>query len=151
MGKISGWRVIAGGLLAGLVLFFEQGFVHMQLLHDAGVELAKAGILRADYETGPAVKVQAILDLATGILVAWLYAAVRPRLGAGLQTAILTGLVVWLLAFFQSYAPQALWTPRLAPGAVLGGLGDLFGLLVGSAIAGWVYSESGDGGGRQKK
>ena len=149
MGKISGWRVIAGGVLAGLVLFFEQGYVHMMLLHDAGVELAKAGILRADFETGPAVKIQCILDLGTGILLAWLYAAIRPRLGAGLQTAIMTGLAVWLLLFFQAFVPNALWTPRLAPGAVYAALGDFFGLTVGAAIAGWVYSEHGGEGSRK--
>jgi hypothetical protein len=151
MGKMSGWRIVAGGVLAGLILFFEQGFVHMVLLKDAAAELVKLGMLRPDFDTGPAVKIQCILDLLTGVLVAWFYAAVRPRLGAGLATAILAGFAVWLLLFLQSSVPQALWTPKLAPGAELAALGDLFGLVIGSAVAGWVYSESSDGGGRSKK
>jgi len=151
MGKISGWRIVAGGLLAGLILFFEQGYVHMMLLKDFGLEMVKFGLLRADFETGPAVKVQCVLDLLTGVLVAWLYAAVRPRLGAGLQTAIITGFVVWTLLFLQSKVPTALWMPRLTPDAQASALGDLFGLVLGAAVAGWVYSEPGDGGSRTKK
>ncbi len=143
MGRISGWRVVAGGLLAGLVLFFEQGLVHMVLLKDVAEELAKAGILRPAADSTTQVKIQCVLDLVTGVVVAWLYAAVRPRLGAGLQTAILTGLVVWVLLFLQSFVPQAMWTPRLAPGAELAALGDLLALLVGASVAAWVYSEPG--------
>lgn len=151
MGKMSGWRIVAGGVLAGLILFFEQGFVHMVLLRDSAAEMVKLGILRPDFETGPAVKIQCVVNLLTGVLVAWFYAAVRPRLGAGLSTAIISGLAVWVLLFLQSSVPAALWTPKLAPGAELGALGDLFGLVVGSAVAGWVYSEPSDGGGRAKK
>ncbi len=35
--------------------------------------------------------------MAFGILVVWLYAAIRPRLGAGAKTAVYAGLAAWAM------------------------------------------------------
>jgi hypothetical protein len=46
----------------------------------------------------PSVKTIIALNvwgLAVGILMVWLYAAIRPRFGAGPRTAICAGLIMW--------------------------------------------------------
>jgi len=44
---------------------------------------------------------------AAGIIAVWLYAAIRPRFGAGLRTAIAAGAAVWLLAYAMKDAMMA--------------------------------------------
>jgi hypothetical protein len=38
-----------------------------------------------------------LLGLATGIALIWVYAAIRPRFGAGVKTAVYAGLAVWVV------------------------------------------------------
>ena len=38
-----------------------------------------------------------LLGLACGIVLIWVYAAIRPRFGAGAKTAVLAGLAVWVV------------------------------------------------------
>ena len=83
-------------------------------------------------------------DLLTGFLIAWLYAAVRPRLGAGLMTAITTGLAVWALLFLQGHIPEYVWIPRFREATVLTSLAGVIQFTVAAAVAGWVYAEAGD-------
>jgi hypothetical protein len=144
MGKISGWRVLAGGILAGLVILIEQGFVSSRLLASVWQDMARGNMVIGMAQAGRAITATVVIDLAIGILIAWLYAAVRPRLGAGLKTALVVGLVAWLMVFLQ-YAAAYAWMPGFRPAVPLSALGDLFGYLVGAAVAGWVYAEKGDG------
>jgi len=144
MGKISGWRVLAGGILAGLIILIEQGLVSSRLLASVWQAMAKEGLVVGMAGAGRAITATLVIDLAVGILIAWLYAAVRPRLGAGLKTAIVVGLVTWLMVFLQ-YAAAYAWMPGFRPAVPLSALGDLFGYLVGAAVAGWVYAERGEG------
>lgn len=153
MGRISTWRVLFGGALAGLVLFGGQGFVHMVLLKDLGEALIKEGVLITPEQakaTG-ALPIMFAVDILTGFLLAWLYAAVRPRLGAGLMTAIVTGLAVWALLLLQGSVPEYVWKPRFRQEAVTVGLANVVLFTVASALAGWIYSEAGDGSGRKRR
>jgi len=144
MGKISGWRVLAGGILAGLVILVEQWFVSTRLLASVWRDMARDNMVIGMAQAGRAVTATVVITLAIGILVAWLYAAIRPRLGAGLKTALVVGLAAWLMVFLQ-YAVAYAWMPAFRPAVPLSALGDLFGYLVGAAVAGWVYAEKGDG------
>jgi hypothetical protein len=149
MGRISAWRVLVGGAFAGVLLWFGHGFVHMVLLRDFGQALMKDGIMidEARMKSSHALATMFLTDLATGFLIAWLYAAVRPRLGAGLMTAIVTGLFVWAVLFLQAHVPEYVWIPRFREATVLGALAGVIQFIVSAAVAGWVYAEPGDGGG----
>lgn len=146
MGKISTWRVLVGGAFAGVLLWFGHGFVHMVLLKDFGSGLVKDGLMIGPEEmkASGALLTMFCTDLLTGFLIAWLYAAVRPRLGAGLMTAITTGLAVWALLFLQAGIPEYVWIPRFREATVLGSLAGVIQFTVAAAVAGWVYAEPGD-------
>ncbi len=40
------------------------------------------------------------MDLFMGILLVWLYAAIRPRFGPGMQTAVYAAIYMWLIGCF---------------------------------------------------
>jgi len=153
MGRISAWRVLLGGALAAVVLFFGQAFVHMNLLKEFGEGLVKDKLMLGPDEaraTG-AIPAMIAVDILTGFLLAWLYAAVRPRLGAGLMTAIVTGLAAWALVFLQAQVPTYVWEPRFRPAMVVEALGNVILYTVAAAATGWVYSEAGDGGAGRRR
>jgi len=82
------------------------------------------------------------LDFVSGIALVWVYAAIRPRFGAGAKTGVIAGLAVW---FFISFlhalgeAPMQLFPQRLyAIGVVVA----LFQLPIAAAIGAYVYKEA---------
>jgi hypothetical protein len=76
-----------------------------------------------------------------GIAAVWIYAAIRPRYGAGPSTAVRAGLAAWALAVFlanlSSYA-LGLFPVRLLVITAVVALGEI---LVATLVGAWVYSE----------
>jgi hypothetical protein len=82
------------------------------------------------------------MGFATGIVGVWLYAAARPRLGAGPTTALQVGLVVWLLAW--AFPSIGMMTQGLYPGGLLL-IGVLWGLVevpLAMVAGAWLYKEA---------
>lgn len=141
MGKINWARVIGGGLLAGLVMNLAEAVLHGAVLGEDTANLYKAlGLTPPD----PANLAKLIvMTFVLGITSVWLYAAIRPRYGAGPMTAICAGLAVWVMAHLWSgvylgagYA--GLITAKLAWLPVAWGLIEApLGTLVGA----WLYRE----------
>ena len=73
-----------------------------------------------------------------GILIVWMYAAMRPRFGAGGRTAVYAGLVAWAFAFLlpnMMNAVTGLYSPRLMLYATFAGIVELVvGALIGCAL-----------------
>ena len=96
MGKINLGRVIMGGLVAGLVIniveFLTNAVLFKQEWHDATVALGKSG----EFTTKQIVGFN-VYGFALGILIVFTYAAIRSRFGAGAQTAMCAGALVWAL------------------------------------------------------
>lgn len=98
MTKINFTRVILGGLAAGIILILGDSLMHTAVL---GEQWTAAMAAQGVAEPGTsAIVFFSILDLIIGIAMVWLYAAIRPRFGAGARTAIVTGLVVWFFGWF---------------------------------------------------
>jgi predicted anti-sigma-YlaC factor YlaD len=95
MGKINVGRVILGGIVAGIVSDILGYLVDGVLLAQrwAG-EMSDLG--RQDFSTNQIIGFN-LLGLASGIALIWVYAAIRPRFGAGAMTAIYAGLAVWFI------------------------------------------------------
>ena len=84
-----------------------------------------------------------LLGIVTGIVAIWIYAAIRPRLGAGLKTAIYAGVVVWILG---TLVPNAsfmyvgdLFSKHLTLYTTLGGLVEV---VVGTIAGAALYKEA---------
>jgi hypothetical protein len=125
MGKINLGRVILGGLVAGIVIDLFEGVLNGVILDkqwaDAMTALGKSSTLSIKQ-----LIAFNVWGLAVGILMIWLYAAMRPRLGAGAKTAILAGLMMWATAYalgsaasiFLHLVPLGLMAIGLAVGLV---------------------------------
>jgi len=146
MGKISLWRVVAGGILAGAVIMgghLAGGYLFaVQIGADRTVMLSVQRLFPLWSH---------IPEFLFGILIAWLYAAIRPRMGAGPRTGIIAGSVAWLAGYMYPWAPLVIAMPKellsiAMPKAWLAGgvaviLWSLAGCVVAGWLAGWVYRE----------
>src|SRR6266849_3466799 len=90
MGKINAGRVVLGGLLTGLVLNAFDFVVNGMWLGDEWNAAMKA--LGKPEMSGSLIVWFVVADFLAGIFLVWLYAAIRPRFGAGPKTAVYAGL-----------------------------------------------------------
>jgi hypothetical protein len=139
MGRINTAGVIKGGLLAGLIINIGESLLNVPV---AGSQMEAALAARnLPPVGGSAIGVFIAMCFALGLLMVWLYAAVRPRLGPGAKTAACVGLVVWALIHLWGGVGMA--TMGFIPWnlALLGiGWGLAESLL--AAVAGaWIYTE----------
>jgi hypothetical protein len=110
MGKINWARVILGGIVAGMVAAVLTGVLwllgsarwvpvvqpHVAVIQP-GQSIPNSGFLVSSAITG----------LVLSIVMTWLYAAIRPRYGAGPKTAAIAGLALYLFAV----GSDAIWIP----------------------------------------
>jgi hypothetical protein len=97
MGQINVGRVVAGGLLAGLVINISETILNLFVVAAPMAEALKARNLPEI--GGSAIGVFVLLCFGLGISLVWLYAAIRPRYGAGPRTAICAAAAVWWFAY----------------------------------------------------
>lgn len=94
---INAGRVVAGGLAAGVVAnavdFVTNNYV---LAADWQAWAASHNVDAAALTSGAVAGTWIVVDFIFGLLLVWTYAAMRPRFGPGIQTALLAGLVIYL-------------------------------------------------------
>ena len=94
MGKINLGRVILGGLVAGIVSdilgFLVDGVLLAPRWNEGMTELG-----HTDFSSSMLIWFN-VLGIVTGIVLIWIYVAIRPRFGAGVHTAIYAGVAVWI-------------------------------------------------------
>jgi hypothetical protein len=139
MNKINVGRVLLGGLVAGLVISIGNFLINRELLRDAmNVEFAR---LHVPEPGNDFIAKAVVLTFILGIAIVYLYAAIRPRFGAGVKTAICAGLMAWFFVFVYASAllsmvlrmPLDLIVKRSVLGLIVYAIG---------AIAGaWLYKE----------
>ncbi|HSB09578.1 MAG TPA: hypothetical protein VLM38_08850 [Blastocatellia bacterium] len=134
-------RVILGGLLAGVII-------------DAGEFVLNGVLLNKDFEDAmrsigkepigsQAIAVFLALGFLVGITAVWIYAAIRPRFGAGAKTAICAGLVVWVLTSLYTTVgqlPIGIFPTRVL---VVGTVWELVQLPLATLAGARLYKEEG--------
>jgi len=140
MGKINWGSVVWGGLLAGVVLNVVDYVLYGRVL--AGdIAAAMQALGKPPGAMNSLIPLFVILDFVYGIGLLWLYAAIRPRFGAGPRTAIIAGVALWFFVFLLhavGEAPQGLMPQRLYT------LGTIVGLIevpVAAVVGAYVYKE----------
>jgi hypothetical protein len=98
MGKINLSRVVLGGIVAGIVIDAFEGILNGVILSSQWAEVL-TGLGKSSTMSAKQIVAFDIWGFAVGILTVGLYAAIRPRFGAGPRTGVLAGLAVWALAF----------------------------------------------------
>jgi hypothetical protein len=141
MAKISVGRVILGGVVGGIVADLIDFPID-------GVWLAPQWANQMDLLGKHAFSTNAwigfdLLGILGGICAIWIYAAIRPRFGPGVKTAIYAGFVTWVLtALLPNTAFMYvghLFTKHLA---LYTTLGDLVEIVIGTIVGAWLYKEA---------
>jgi hypothetical protein len=100
LGSISWVRVIVGGLVAGFVINLSEFLLNGNLLAKRW-EAAMATLGKPPI-AGASIGIFVTLGFLLGIGALFLYSLIRTRLGAGPQTAVTAGLLVWFFAVFYA-------------------------------------------------
>jgi hypothetical protein len=96
VGKINWARVFLGGLVAGAIInLFE--FVTNGVFLAAEWDAMMKSLGRTTFPTPSGAVIFLIWGFLSGVGAIWLYAAIRPRFGPGVKTAVLTGFAFWAL------------------------------------------------------
>ena len=139
MSKMNVPRILVGGLVSGLVMNVGEAALHAGVLGQDTEALYKR--LQAPLPN-PASTIPLLVGMTflLGLVSIWLYAALRPQLGGKLKTALIAGLVVWILAHVWSGVYlgagfAGIVTPALAWIPVIWGLFEsTLGTLAGAVL-----------------
>ena len=141
MSKINYGRVILAGLVAGLVINVVDYVVNVPILGKQWADATQAlGVKVADVNVQSAVG-WICMDFIAGLFTAWLYAAIRPRYGAGAGTGLCAGVATWFIirVALGSLVWNGLYPLSLA---VISTAGALVAMLAGGWVAGALYREA---------
>ena len=130
--------VIKGGLLAGLIINISEGVLNGLVIADQWEAVAAS----IGLEQPPSVMAYYVIGgFVIGILGVWLYAAVRPRLGAGPATAATVGLLIWFVGWLWPFVPFVLGGVFPAGMMTFVAVWALIELPVAVMAGAWLYSE----------
>jgi len=141
MGKINVSRLILGGIVAGVVADLLDYLVD-------GLWLTKMWSRQLSTWGMPPFSTRQIawfefFGIIIGLGAIWVYAAIRPRFGPGVKTAIYAGVAVWVLStLVPNFA--LMWVPHFFSGHLTGytSLGGLVEIVIGTIAGAAVYKEA---------
>jgi hypothetical protein len=93
--RINWGRVVAGGIVAAIIGFLSDGFLHEVLLNaDWKAVYAGLGVSEPKHSAN-ALAYFAVFELGRGLIALVVYAGLRASLGPGPKTAAIAGVVSW--------------------------------------------------------
>ena len=143
---INNSKVLVGGLAAGLAMnvmdYIANGVVFAERMKaESNAFKPGLGDMMAQMDGG-AIAGYVIMDFIIGGLLVWTYAAMRPRFGPGMKTAVYVALAYWIFGSIVA-------TGYMQMGVMSRGLWLSFGamylvsLIIASTVGAWLYKEDG--------
>ncbi len=139
MGGINVNRWLAGGVVAGIVMWLIEGVSSMLYMEEMQTALDSLGVSME--MTAGTWAMTVLMSLLTGLVLVFFYAAARPRFGPGPKTAIIVAVALFvggMLVTLMGYGMMGLYPTRLL--LIWGCIGFVEMILVSLAGA-WVYRE----------
>jgi hypothetical protein len=139
MGGINVGRWLAGGVVAGILIWLVEGAGSVLYMSEMETALEALG-KKMDMGAGM-MAMGALMSLVLGLTLVFFYAAARPRFGAGPRTAVVVAAAVWFgstLLSLLGYAMLDLFPRGLL---VTWGVVGFVELILASLAGGWVYRE----------
>jgi len=140
MKKINLGRVLLGGLIAGVVLNIGEYLLNEVVLgDDMRAYFARLGLQQPGNDF---IAKAVIATFVLGVVITFLYAAIRTQFGPGVKTAIYAGLFAWFFVYLYTgviysglgmMAMKVFWT-----GLVWGLVEYALGAIAGA----WLYKEA---------
>jgi len=138
MGKINFGRVILGGLIAGLIVNIGEFVASMVFASQYEGMMAELGLSPPG---GSAMVVFTIYGFIWGILGIWLYAAIRPRYGAGPKTAMCAASAAWFFSYLGPLFMDSMMGIMPMNLAVMGAIWGLIEVNIAFLAGGYFYKE----------
>lgn len=142
MSGINWWKVITGGLLAGVVFnVIDFAINGLFMVDDFAANAARLGLDPATQTAPDVITTWVIVDFIFGLTVVAIYAAIRPRFGPGVRTALIAGLLLWIgpTSLMLGFAKSGIFTMAIF-GKML--IPTLFNACAGSLAGAWAYKEA---------
>ena len=140
MHPINMKRVVLGGVVAAVVVNAAEGLFALLMKSEWEEAIRRLGLR---LETGPAAYLPFAWSIVIGVLTIWLYAAIRPRYGPGVKTAVRAALAVWAFGsatFALAMGSLGLFPARLMTYVALWSLAEVtVAVMIGAAL----YREEG--------
>jgi hypothetical protein len=140
VGKINWIRVLIGGLVAGVVINVLR-FAFWALLGRPSLSAKLEALGHALKETAATMVLWVVLYFLLGILFVWLYAAIRPRYGAGPGTAVVAGVAAGVLLLIPDIGWGSILTLIPARVWAIDAVSNLVIAVVATLLGAWVYKE----------
>jgi hypothetical protein len=137
---INTGRVLVGGIVAGIVINVSE-FVLNTLVLGAAMQTALAK-MNLPPVGGAAMGLYTVFGFALGIAAVWLYAAIRPRYGAGVTTALCAGATMWFFAYFYPSVGMAVMGMFPVQPVAIGLAWGLVEALLATVAGAYFYKEA---------
>lgn len=139
MSQINIGGVLKGGLVAGLIMNVSEFILNVPV---AGAQMNQEYAARnlapvAGGQVGQFI----FMTFVMGILTVWLYAAIRPRFGAGPSTAIAAGLVVWSLSYLRMTLIGGILGMHSMGIVVLAVVWSAIEMIIAASVGAYLYTE----------
>jgi hypothetical protein len=134
-------KIVVGGLVAGVVMNIGDFLVNTQILAaDNTAFLQRLNLDPAAMESLSGMLPWIVVDLLMGVLLVWTYAAIRPRFGPGVSTAIIAGLIpfIGVTLILGGFTSMGVFTTSMF---IKGSIAALVNISIGSVAGAWVYTE----------
>lgn len=139
MSGINMGRWVSAGIVAGVVMWLAEGGASMLYMEDMETALA-AHNLSMELSAG-IMAMTVLVSLIAGLVLMFVYAAMRPRFGPGPKTAVIAAIALWCGGYLLSLIGYGMI--GLYPGGLLmiwGAVG-LAEMIIAALIGGAVYRE----------
>ena len=113
MGRINTGKVILGGLAAGVVAnaldYLIQGVL---MAEESAANAQRLGLNMQQLNSTSMMVTWIVIDFIYGLIIAFTYAAIRPRFGPGPKTGAIAGIIPWaaICVVFFGLASSGLFT-----------------------------------------
>jgi hypothetical protein len=138
LGKINYGRVILGGLVTGVIMTIGEGIASAVF---AGQYQAMMDALGLSEPSGSVMAVFIVAGFVWSILGIWLYAAIRPRYGAGPKTAMCAATAAWYFSYLWPLFMDALMGMMPMSLALMGAGWGLVEVNIAFLAGAYLYQE----------
>lgn len=139
MSRIHLGRVLIGGLLAGVIINAGEFVLNGFLIREE-MDAAMKALSRPPIDPGMIVWF-VVFSFGFAIMLVWTYAAIRPRFGPGVNTAVCASLLCWGLGYL--YPNLFFYVMNLFPRdiIILTSIWGMVEVVIAGVAGAWAYTE----------
>jgi hypothetical protein len=140
MDKINYGRVVLSGLVAGIVLNIGESLLNAVVLARQMEDVFKK--INVAPPGGSFIAVAVVMTFILGLVLAWLYALIRPGMGPGPKTAVVAAVILWFCVYVYSGVINGLIIKVPFSMILIAMIWGLVEYALAGLAGGWLYKAS---------